>query len=52
MVTSAMPTSVEMWGSMREWLPGGALPSRRELLADLTGVEYGYTLKEDELVRG
>lgn len=34
----------EMWGSMREWLKGGAIPNDPELVADLTGVEFGYTL--------
>jgi hypothetical protein len=33
----------EMWGNMREWLPGGALPKDRELIDDLIGVEYGFT---------
>ena len=36
----------EMWGSMRAWLAGGMIPDDRELLADLTGVEYGYALRE------
>lgn len=36
----------EMWGSMREWLAGGTVPNDVDLLADLTGVEYGYALKE------
>lgn len=36
----------EMWGNMREWLKGGAIPNDRELLADLTGVRYGYTIKQ------
>lgn len=34
----------EMWGSMRDWLKGGAIPDDPELVADLTGVEYGYTI--------
>ena len=34
----------EMWGNMREWLRDGAIDSDPELLADLTGVEYGYVL--------
>ena len=43
---------VEMWGAMRAWLPGGIIPDDRELLADLTGVEYGYVLREgrDEVI--
>lgn len=32
----------EMWAVMREWLKGGAIPDDPELIADLTGVEYGY----------
>ena len=32
----------EMWGLMREWLKGGAIPDDAELKADLTGTEYGY----------
>jgi hypothetical protein len=31
---------------MRAWLFGGMIPEDRELLADLTGVEYGYALRE------
>lgn len=33
-----------MWGTMRDWLRGGAIPDDPELIADLTGVEYGYTM--------
>jgi hypothetical protein len=36
----------EIWGTMRDWLAGGVIPDDPELLADLTGVEYGYTLKD------
>jgi hypothetical protein len=36
----------EMWGYMRQWLKGGAIPNDVELLADLTGLEYGYTMKD------
>lgn len=32
----------EMWASMRAWLSGGGIPDMPELIADLTGVEYGY----------
>ena len=35
-----------MWGAMRAWLSDGMIPDDRELLADLTGVEYGYVLRE------
>jgi hypothetical protein len=33
----------EMWGNMRDWLQGGAIPTDRELVDDLIGVEYGFT---------
>lgn len=36
----------EMWGLMREWLRGGMLEYDPEMLADLTGREYSYALKE------
>lgn len=36
----------EMWGKMREWLKaGGCVEDDEELVSDLTGVEYGYTPK-------
>jgi hypothetical protein len=37
--TGVMPSS---WA----WLAGGMIPDDRELLADLTGVEYGYALRD------
>ncbi len=38
----------EMWCRLRQWLKtGGALPDDRELAADLTGVEYGYTVHNE-----
>jgi hypothetical protein len=36
----------EMWGVMRDWLKGGCIPDDPELIADLTGVEYGYVMKD------
>jgi hypothetical protein len=36
----------EIWGAMRDWLPGGAIDNDPELIADLTGVEYGYALRD------
>src|SRR6516225_1662618 len=36
----------EIWGSMRAWLPNGAIDNDPELIADLTGVEYGYVLRD------
>ena len=35
-----------MWGNMREWLRSGAIDNDPELIADLTGVEYGYVLRD------
>lgn len=34
----------EIWGFMRDWLRGGAIPDDPELMADLTAVEYGYSM--------
>ena len=36
----------EMWAALREWLARGAIPDDAALAADLTGVEYGYTVGE------
>jgi hypothetical protein len=36
----------EIWGSMRAWLTNGAIDNDLELIADLTGVEYGYVLRD------
>ena len=36
----------ENWGQMRSWLLHGAVPASPELLADLTGIQYGYVLRE------
>jgi len=32
----------EMWGKVKEWLPGGGLPQDETLATDLTSVEYGF----------
>ena len=32
----------EIWGNMKKWLEQGCLPNDPELLADLTGLQYGY----------
>jgi hypothetical protein len=32
----------EIWGLMREWLAGGAIPTDELLATDITSVEYGY----------
>lgn len=34
--------AAEMWGSMREWLKGGAIDDDKELRKDLTSRRYGY----------
>jgi hypothetical protein len=34
----------EMWGLMKDWLKGGMLDVDPDMLADLTGVEYGYKM--------
>ena len=36
----------EMWGYMRDWLKGGMIPSSPDLLSELTGVEYGYIVRD------
>lgn len=35
----------EMWGRMRDWLPGGMIDDDKELAADLPAVEYGFAMK-------
>lgn len=36
----------EIWGTMRDWLAGGAIPRDEELATDLTGVEYGFNAND------
>lgn len=36
----------EMWGNLREWLKGGCIKDDPDLASDLTGVEYGYVLRD------
>jgi hypothetical protein len=36
----------EMWGDLRDWLPGGCLPVDEMLATDLTSVEYHFTIKD------
>jgi hypothetical protein len=38
-----MNKRAEMWGNMRDWIKTGSLPSNRELVDDLIGVEYSFT---------
>jgi hypothetical protein len=33
----------EVWGLMRDWLPGADIPDDPELDTDLTGVQYGFS---------
>lgn len=33
----------EMWGNLREWLKGGAIPDDVELVPELTGRQYGFS---------
>jgi hypothetical protein len=35
----------EMWGVMKEWLPGGMIDDDPELKSDLSSVEYGYVMR-------
>jgi hypothetical protein len=37
----------EMWAIMREWLQGGAIPDGSQLSSDLTGVEYGFNVRDE-----
>lgn len=36
----------EMWGKMKDWLRGGMIPDDPNLAAELTGVEYGYVMRD------
>ena len=36
----------EMWGYMRDWMRGGMIPDDGDLASELTGVEFGYVMKE------
>lgn len=35
----------EMWGRIRDWIPSGTLPNKKELCDDLCGPMYEFTLK-------
>ena len=37
----------EIWGTMRDWLRTGAIAGTADLKADLTGVEYGYNMRDE-----
>ena len=36
----------EMWGNMRTWLEGGAIPDDDDLAADLTGPQHGFAIRQ------
>lgn len=36
----------EMWGNMKDWLRGGAIPDEADISDQLTGIEYGYVMRE------
>lgn len=38
--------NAEIWDRMREWLKTGCIPDNRDLMTDLTGREYKYTLSQ------
>lgn len=40
----------EIWGALRDWLQGGALPDDAGLLAELTAVEYGFNITDQILL--
>ncbi|MEW5882082.1 MAG: terminase [Pseudomonadota bacterium] len=40
----------EMWGRLKEWLKGGALPNDEQLATDLCAVEYGYAANGDAIL--
>ena len=35
----------EMWGRMRDWLPGASIPNQTTLVEDLCAPMYDFTLK-------
>lgn len=53
--TSAEPNSeyadhrTELWGRMRDWLPGAMLDESQGLLDDLTNPEYEFTGRNDKI---
>jgi hypothetical protein len=36
----------EIWGNMREWLAGGAIPDDPEIHADLVGPQYSFIIAD------
>lgn len=41
----------EMWGRLKDWLKGGALPRDEQLATDLASVEYGFN-QHDQIPTG
>lgn len=39
----------EMWGKLRDWLPGGMIDGSQGLADDLTGPEYEFVGREDRI---
>jgi hypothetical protein len=37
----------EMWGMMRDWLKGGAIPDDNQLKLDLIGPQYGFNVRNE-----
>jgi hypothetical protein len=36
----------EMWGNLRDWLAGGAIPDDPDIRADLTGPQYSFVIRD------
>jgi len=39
----------EIWGSLKSWLKSGAIPDDKQLIAEITGPQYGYN-KSNEIL--
>lgn len=37
----------EIWGTMRKWLKGGAIPNDQQLKAELVALEYGFNQRDE-----
>ena len=37
----------EMWGALREWLKGGAIPSDEQLRQELISPQYGFNVRDE-----
>lgn len=38
----------EMWLKMKDWMRGGMIPDDAQLAAELTGLEYGYVMRDGQ----